>query len=144
MKTLKPYIPTGASHRLLFTSYHPEGMEYVDMGALLARAIESSLLDRHLPLIADDDVENIIKNHLRHDDVLGSYIAIRNIGILFEPTLCLDLHAKFSSWSRTCTLIVDCSEGTIKHNTFYLAGAIDQSYSIDLSDISYHIYNDEV
>lgn len=144
MKTLKQYIPIGTRHKLLFTSHHPEGMEHVDMGALLARDIESSLFGRHLPLIADDAVENIIKDHVKHNDELGNYIAIRNIGILFEPALRLDLHAKLSSWSRTYTLIVNCAEGTIKNNTFYLAGAIDQSYSIDLSDISYNIHYDEI
>ena len=144
MKTLKQYIPVGARHKLLFTSYHPEGMEYVDMGTLLAYEIESSLLERHLPLIADDAIEKIIKNHVKHNHEIGNYIAIRNIGILFEPALCFDLHAKFSSWSRTYTLIVNCAEGTIKNNTFHLAGAIDQSYSIDLSDISYKIHYDEI
>lgn len=144
MKTLKQYIPMGTRHKLLFTSHHPEEMEYVDMGVLLARAIESSLLDRHLPLIADDAVENIIKNHVRYDDEIGEYISIRNIGILFEPAFRLDLHAKFSSWSRAYTLIVDSAEGTIKNNIFYLAGAINRSYSIDLSDISYNIQNDEI
>ena len=144
MKTLKQYIPVGTRHKLLFTSHHPEGMEYVDMGALLAYEIESSLLDRHLPLIADDAIENIIKNHVKHNHEIGNYIAIHNIGILFEPALHLDLHAKFSAWSKAYTLIIDCAEGTIKNNTFYLAGAIDQSYSIDLSDISYKIHYDEI
>lgn len=144
MKTLKQYIPVGTRHKLLFTSYHPEGIEYVDMGVLLAHEIGSSLLDRHLPLIADDAVENIIKNHIKHNDEIGNYVAIRNIGILFEPALRLDLHAKFNSWSRAYTLIVDCAEGIIKNNIFYLAGAIDQSYSIDLSDISYKIHYDEI
>ena len=41
MKILKQYIPTGARHKLLFTSHHAEGMNFVDIGALLARAIES-------------------------------------------------------------------------------------------------------
>lgn len=144
MKTLKQYIPTGTRHKLLFTSYHTEGIEYVDMGALLAHEIESSLLNRHLPLIADDAVENIIKNHVKHNDALGHYIAIYNIGILFEPALRLDLHAKFNSWSKAYTLIVDCTAGTIKNNTFYLTDATDQSYSIDLSDISYKIHYDEI
>ena len=42
MKILKQYIPTGARHKLLFTSLHAVGMKFVDIGALLARAIESS------------------------------------------------------------------------------------------------------
>ncbi len=144
MKTLKQYIPKGTRHKLLFTSYHPEGMEYIDMGLLLANVIESSLLDKHLPMIADEAIEKIIRENVKQDPEIGDYIAIRNIGVLFEPVLHLDLHAKFSAWSKSYTLIVECSEGVIRNGYFYLAGAINQQYSINLSDISHNIHYDEI
>ena len=61
MKILKQYIPTGARHKLLFTSHHAEGMNFVDIGALLARAIESSLSNRHLSFVAEEELEKITK-----------------------------------------------------------------------------------
>ena len=103
MRILKQYIPTGARHKLLFTSHHAEGMNFVDIGALLARAIESSLSNRHLSFVAEEELEKIIKANVCHSSEIGDYIAIRNIGILFEPALRLDLHAKFSTWSKVRT-----------------------------------------
>lgn len=144
MKTLKQYIPVGTRHKLLFTSHHAEGMNFVDIGALLARAIESSLSNRHLPFVAEEKLEKIIKANVCHSSEIGDYIAIHNIGILFEPTLRLDLHAKFSTWSKTYVLIVDSAEGTIQKDIFYLAGDTDSSYRINLSDISYKIHYDEI
>ena len=144
MKILKQYIPTGTRHKLLFTSHHAEGMNFVDVGALLARAIESSLSNRHLPFVAEEKLEKIIKSNVCHISEIGDYIAIHNIGILFEPTLRLDLHAKFSTWSKTYVLIVDSAEGTIQKDIFYLAGDTDSSYRINLSDISYKIHYDEI
>lgn len=144
MKTLKQYIPIDSRHKLLFTSHYPEGMVFTDVGVLLANAIESSLLDRHLPMIADEAIEKIVSENVKHDLEIGDYIAIRNIGILFEPALHLDLHAKFSAWLKSYTLIVECLEGIIQNGCFYLAGAIDQHYSINLSDISHNIHYDEI
>lgn len=123
---------------MLFTSHHIEGIAYVNIGTLLANAIESFLLNRHLPLIANEAIEKIIENNVSHNSEIGYYIAIHDIGILFEPTLQLDLHAKFSAWSRAYTLIIDYAEGTIKDHVFYLAGAFEQPYSINLSDIFYN------
>ena len=144
MKILKQYIPVGTRHKLLFTSHHAEGMNFVNIGALLARAIESSLSNRHLPFVAEEELEKIIKAKVCHSSEIGDYIAIRNIGILFEPALRLDLHAKFSTWSKTYVLIVNSTEGTIQKNIFYLAGDADSSYRINLSDISYKIQYDEI
>ena len=144
MRILKQYIPTGTRHMLLFTSHHAEGMNFVDIGALLARAIESSLSNRHLSFVAEEELEKIIETNVYHSSEIGDYIAIRNIGILFEPALRLDLHAKFSTWSKTYVLIVDSAEGTIQKDIFYLAGDTDSSCTINLSDISYNIHNYEI
>ena len=86
----------------------------------------------------------IFKANVCHSSEIGDYIAIRNIGILFEPALRLDLHAKFSTWSKAYVLIVDSAEGTIQKDIFYLAGDTDSSYRINLSDISYKIHYDEI
>ena len=141
---MKEYIPVGTRHKLLFTSHHAEGINFVDIGALLARAIESSFSNRHLPFVAEEELERIIKANVCHSSEIGDYIAIRNIGILFEPALRLDLHAKFSTWSKTYVLIVEIAEGTIKKDIFYLAGDTESSYRINLSDISYKIQSDEI
>lgn len=144
MEVLKQYISTGTRNKLLFTSHHAEGMSFMDVGALLARAIESSLSNRHLSFVAEEELEKIIKANVCHSSEIGDYIAIRNIGILFEPALRLDLHAKLCTWSRAYVLIVDSAEGIIQKDIFYLAGDTDSSYKISLSDISYKIHYDEI
>lgn len=144
MKILKQYIPDGTRHKLLFTSHHAEGMNFVDVGTLLARVIESSLSNRHLPFIAEEELEKIIKENVCHSSEIGDYIAIRNIGILFEPALRFDLHAKFSTWSKAYVLIVDSAGGTVQKDIFHLAGDTNSSYRINLSDISYNTHYHEI
>ena len=85
----------------------------------------------------------LIKNNVISDSEIGKYVAIKNIGILFEPELKLDLRAKFDSWAKSYVLIVDANEGMIINNTFYLASARISTYSINLSEISHKtIYNE--
>ncbi len=120
-----------------------DGLVYIDMGSLLAKAIEQSIHKKQLPLLAGDIVDGIIKNHVTHNTETGDYVALSNIGILFEPALQLNLHAKFSQWSREYTLIIN-SEGVVKDNRFYLSTPSDFSYSIDLSDIPHKIFIDEI
>lgn len=139
MLTIKQYLPQGASHRLLFTSYFPEDMRIVDLGALVARAIEDSLSKKSLPFIADEAIEDIIQKNICHSPVIGNYVAIRNIGILFEPALQLNICTKVSSWARSYALIIDGNEGVIKNNIFYLSTA-EGKYSFSLSEISYNHY----
>lgn len=139
MLTIEQHLPQGACHRLLFTSYFPEDMRFVDLGALVARAIENSLSKRNLPFIADEAIESIIKQNVHNSPAIGSYVAIRNIGILFEPALQLNVAAKISSWARSYALIIDCNDGEIKNNIFFLTSA-DGRYFFNLSEISYNKY----
>lgn len=54
MKAIKQQLPTGSRYKLLFTSHHPEGMVFVDIGLQLA-------------MMADDAITQIIKNNIKHD-----------------------------------------------------------------------------
>lgn len=140
MITLKPYISTINKHSLFFLKERTNDIKFVDIGTLLVHAIESSLDNQNLPFLAEEELEKIINKNVCHSSDIGSYIAIRNIGILFEPTLRIDTQVKFSAWSRNYTLIVDIAEGTIQNDIFYLAGDTESTYKINLSDIPYQIH----
>lgn len=140
MIELKQHIQIGTRNKLLFTSYNVKDLIFIDLGTEMSHAIESSLTDKNLPFLAEEELEKIINKNVCHSSDIGSYIAIRNIGILFEPTLRIDTQAKFSAWSRNYTLIVDTAEGTIQNDIFYLAGDTESAYKINLSDIPYQIH----
>lgn len=143
MKALKPYITTGARHKLLFVSHLIEGVTFVDVSARLSAAIELHLHKKRLSFIAEDAIDEIIKQNTITDPDIGEYVAIQNIGILFEPALGINIQSKFDSWARTRVLIVH-NEGILKNDVFYLAASSDQRYSINLKDISIKILYDEI
>lgn len=56
---------------------------------------------------------------MRHDDVIGDYVAIANWGILFEPIFKFNLLSLIDSFSKSNTLIlVDC--GQADYENFHL------------------------
>lgn len=91
MAGLASYINRQAKHNLLFTSHEAEGISYVDVGRLLASEIESHLQDKRLCMKAEDALRKILGSSFGNNDEIGEYLAIKNIGILFEPALKLDV-----------------------------------------------------
>jgi hypothetical protein len=136
--TLKTFMSPVYRNKLLFTSKEIENVKFTDIGELLSEAIEPDLQNRHLPMIADDALDKIIREHTVNDKETGDYVAIKNIGILFEPALHFSLQVKFDSWAKNRWLIV-YKEGEIKDKTFYLSNSHDAKYSINLSTITYNI-----
>ena len=130
--------------RLIIINNQLDNLKYADIGLLLSSSIEHSISKKHLAMIANDALDEIIKKNISHDQNIGDYIALCNIGILFEPSLCLNLQEKFRIWTKTFTLIINNSEGTITNNIFYLANAKTESYSINLSNIPYNIISYEI
>lgn len=131
------HIATLSLPRLIITNSKLDDVNYVDIGLLLSKSIESFLNSKRLSLEANDIIEKIIKENISFDKRIGEYIAMCNIGILFEPALHLDLHAKFMTWSKICTLIIDASEGIMLDKTFYLSNNSKKDYSINLLDIPF-------
>lgn len=143
IKQISKYLSVGLRHKLFFVSSQDHDVKFVDIGFNLSKAIENNLENKYLSLLADEKLEELIKSNVVSNPEIGKYVAIRNIGILFEPELKLDLRAKFDSWAKSYVLIVDAKEGIMINNTFYLASAYNSSYSINLSEISYKtIYNE--
>ena len=143
IKRIANHISTGLRHKLFFVSNKDCDINFVDIGFQLSNAIENSLEKKRLALIAAERLESIIKDNIIANSEIGPYVAIKNIGILFEPDLKLDIRAKFDSWAKSFVLIVDANEGMIRDNIFYLASANNPTYSINLSEISnITIYNE--
>lgn len=108
----------------------------MDVGTKLSSAIEPTLQDKRLSMMAEEALDKIIDQYTMHDSDMGDYVAIRNIGILFEPALHINLHAKVDSWSRTRVLIIH-HEGTIHNHVFFLTTNNETKYSLNLKDITY-------
>lgn len=143
MKSLTKYINKDSRHKLFFMPLSSSIVSFIDIGQELSQLIEPQINNKRLSLIADDALEKIISSNIVNDKDIGKYVAIKNIGILFEPALKFNLRAKIDSWAKSFILIIDSNEGTVINNIFYLAGDLKSSYLINLTEISNKtIYNE--
>ena len=83
---------------------------------------------------AEDFLADILSSP-QIDSSLGKYIALENIGILFEPELGFNLKATLDNASTNKTIII-CSEAQIKDNRLYFLQDGD-NFSVDLTGLSY-------
>ncbi|MDE5924778.1 MAG: hypothetical protein K2G75_05580 [Muribaculaceae bacterium] len=106
------------------------------MGFELANLIQNDLNSPHLPLIAEDCFNSLLRQSILHDEIIGDYVAITNWGILFEPNLKFNLLSLFDSFSKSHTLIlVDC--GQAEYDTFHL---VDKRFNTALPIGNLHPY----
>ena len=86
-------------------------------------------------MIAKDALNKIFSQGSCRNEEIGEYLAIKNIGILFEPALHIDVGTILKKWSRDHILVV-MLEGEIQNGTFYLSDQ-EPKYSVSLNDITY-------
>lgn len=105
------YMALCPRNKLIFTPRLDSALKSVDVGYELAKAIEPSLSSNLLSMIAEDEVKAIFRKHTYSDEVIGDYLALTNWGILFEPSLKLNIVALFDSFSKNQNLIlVNCGQ----------------------------------
>lgn len=127
------YVKQNTRNKIVFCREDIDGIIFVNVGLVLSR------------LLTDEDefvngyqlMCNKIFNHPQYNNCIGNYIAIENIGILFEPELKFDLHNILESFSRNLCFIIK-SDAEIIDDKFYFLTPND-SAEIDLSGLSHKL-----
>lgn len=117
-------------NKVIFTHSIDPCLKTLDVGYELADLIKNDLNSPHLPMIAEDCLNSLIRQAISHDEIIGNYVAITNWGILFEPILKFNLLSLFDSISKSNTLIlVDCGE-TDNENFHFVSKELKISFPI--------------
>jgi len=134
MRPPRTSIPV-ASYNIVLADHELEGFVYFDVGIAVAEAIKDSLSSSNLAPTADAKVRKILTKHSQKTPEGHRYVALKNIGILFEPQLQLNLANIFTEQSKNQTLII-ASPGKIVGKEFLFYN--DSSYKINLSTLTYN------
>ena len=129
------YLAQAARNRLVFCHKHIEGLIFTDVGKVIANALKDENLRSQMVAYAAEDFLTDILSSPQIDASIGKYVALENIGILFEPELGFNLKATLDNASTNKTIII-CSEAQIKDNRLYFLQEGD-SFSVDLTGLSY-------
>lgn len=133
---LTQFSETPSRNHIAFVSQCEDVFHFVDVGIALSKELVGIVSDNQLSLKARDCLNGILNSNVSNSIAIGNYLAITNIGILFEPILKLDIEALFNRWSQNMILIVDMKQGSVVQEKYYLNQQTDQ-YSIDLHEMNY-------
>ena len=141
LSDIEIYNKQDARDHLVFIRKPIEGLETVDVGRLLSEWLRQQDLNSHfLQMEVNDQLDEILSQEYERDDI-GDYLVITNIGILFEPTLQVNTRALLERHSDR-KLIIVLSDGVVdKEGCKYYFLSPSDSYSIDLSGLSYYSCN---
>ena len=92
-------VAQNTRNKLVFCDHSIDGLSFVDVGFELSIRLSKSSYNN------DSALTDIFGQSLRHDKI-GPYLAIRNIGILFEPELKLNIRDILDSYSKNQCLII--------------------------------------
>lgn len=92
-------VAQNTRHKLVFCGHSIDEISFVDVGFELSLRLSKSSYDN------DSALTDVFGQSFHHDKI-GPYLAIRNIGILFEPELKLNIRDILDSYSKNQCLIV--------------------------------------
>jgi len=132
------YNKQDARDHLVFIRKPIDGLEMVDVGRQLSEWLrQQNLYSQFLQMEVNDQLDEILSQEYFRADI-GDYLVIRNIGILFEPALQINIRALLESHSDR-KLIIVLSDGVVdkEKNKYYFLSRSD-NFSLDLNGLSYY------
>ncbi len=130
MDYIQAYCTGDTRNKIIISDSCIPTLHYVDVGIELA-----TLLSQNQTSACDyAALCRQVFNTNSYDEKIDFYLALKNIGILFEPSLHLNLRTIFENYSVSQSLFI-CAEGCVESDKFLFMG--DSACVIDLHGLSY-------
>ena len=126
---IKQFISQVSRNKIIFCHEPISNLHFVDVGKELSFVIK----EQEEPSGYASACKRIFEQTY-NDEVIGSYLALSNWIILFEPDLKLDLRSIVESFSINKCLIL-LSNGSIKENRYLLMD--DPRFALNLQGLSF-------
>lgn len=134
---LSEYISSSSRNKLVFLKENVLNLKFLDVGKSFSSKILSQSEDPRLSLKSKIILDKLLLDSMNVDDVHGKYLALSNIGILFEPELKIDIINLFDTYSKGNILFVKW-EGETENTNLYFTKK-QNGIKIELNNISHII-----
>lgn len=136
LKDLTSFLNIGPRYRFAFVRNEDRlcHVPFVNVGHSVAAYIHDN---EHSDLKADcfSYIKQLIASHTERHPEIGKYIYLKNIGILFEPELGLDVSMFLANISRNTLLLIDWRGEMVYPYLYFLHSGSKQK--INLSQLNY-------
>lgn len=132
IQQITPYLDQNTRNKILFCKEDIHEVKFVDVGYNLSLLISQQKEESGWY----DAINNLLAEHVSINATIGSYLALENIDILFEPELKFDFRSMLDSFSKNQILIIK-SESVIQDNHFFFLRSEDD-IMVNLQGLSYN------
>jgi len=134
---LSSFLSKNPKYRLVFDLSSSLDIESVDTGIYLADALHAKAQKSNLNMYASDAIRKMIRQHTHEHPDYGRYVALRNIGILFEPALAFNLETIVEQTAKDELLVIQ-DKGYIANEKFFFLSQ-QENLSFSLKNLTYTV-----
>ena len=135
MNNIDLYLSSQSRNKIVIFTAPLNGIIPFDLGVMISRTIATLTDDKRLSLKVTGVLDNIFNSLIIESEKYGKILPIKNLGILFEGDLKIDILQLFDKYSRTNTLFIQW-DGEIENNTLYFLSKY-KGQKIDIKNLSY-------
>lgn len=135
MDSLFNYINSQSRNKIVFYKQDVSGIESIDVGKKLSQAIKSISSDAKIGMKSLIILDELFTSSISNNSGYGKYLAIHNLGILFEPELKTDFAQILDKYSSSNTLFVKW-KGEIEDGILYFLTK-EKGQKIDIKNLSH-------
>ena len=128
------YLQQNTRNKIVFCRESIDGIRFINVGLELSQILGENPDD----IDGADTAYKQVLGQSQENSVIGMYLALENIGILFEPDLRLDVRSIFDTYSKNQCLIVK-TDAEIANDRFYFLRKGDGT-EVDLQGLSYQLF----
>ncbi len=113
---IKNYIAQNTRNKIVVCRDRIDGLEFINVGYVLSKLLSKNSYNY-------EEAVSAILDKTFHNETIGSYLALTNIAILFEPELKINVSDILDAYSKNQCLIIhtdmDITQWTKKNGLSY-------------------------
>lgn len=128
------YLQQNTRNKIVFCREGIDGIRFINVGSELSQILGEKPDD----MVGADTAYKQVLGQSQENSLIGMYLALANIGILFEPDLRLDVRSILDAYSKNQCLIVK-TNAEIADDRFYFLRKGDGT-EVALQGLSYQLF----
>ncbi|MCH8535024.1 MAG: hypothetical protein LAT51_08155 [Flavobacteriaceae bacterium] len=135
ISNIQHYLKYQSRNKIVFHKQDIPGIEAIDVGNKLSHKIKSIASDAKIGMKSLIIMDEIFTSSFSNSSEYGKYLAIQNVGILFESELKTDFLQILDKYSSSNTLFVRW-DGEIENGILYFLTK-EKGQKIDIKNLSH-------
>ena len=124
-----------SKNKIVISKNEIPNIQFLDVGKELSLRINSILSESKVGIKSFLILDELLSSSIVHEDSIGGYLSIKNLGILLEPDIKIDLVQILDKYSSLHTLFVKW-EGEIEDGILYFLTK-EKGQKIDIKNLSH-------